>query len=54
MHESGRPAQLLEYTTDYLDHDAFAVEATVRELWSSPNVTFISPRTTLCKAAAVG
>lgn len=42
-------AQLAEYGADYLDPKAFAVEDSVRQSWSAPKVTFISPRASLCR-----
>jgi hypothetical protein len=49
--EPNHAAQLAEYGADYLDQKAFAVEDAVRQYWSTPKVTFISPRATLCSAA---
>lgn len=49
--EAKASAALPEYAIDYLDQEAFAAEATVRRVWSGTNVTFISPRETLCKEA---
>jgi hypothetical protein len=49
--DTNQPRPLPEYGTEYLDQQAFAIEETVRQQWSAPNVSFISPRATLCTTA---